>query len=132
MFDEYKVAKCSKRLPRLDLWIQMNFSSTDTFIEVKMNNDEKRITTNSNIGHNNNTSSIWTNYDIDNNEGGRTNTPAEIYEQHLVPVMFEPFVRDLIQLCDIRRYDRILDVACGTGIVSSLAIFSKFDCKNGQ
>ena len=47
---------------------------------------------------------------------------AEIYEQHLVPAMFEPFARDLIRLCDIRRSDRILDVACGTGIVSRLAI----------
>ena len=28
----------------------------------------------------------------------------------------------LIQFCDIRRSDRILDVACGTGIVSRLAI----------
>ena len=47
---------------------------------------------------------------------------AEIYEQHLVPAMFEPFARDLIRLCNIRRSDRILDVACGTGIVSRLAI----------
>jgi ubiquinone/menaquinone biosynthesis C-methylase UbiE len=73
-----------------------------------------------NINHD--VSTIWTKYGVDNNEGGRNNTPAEIYEQRLVPAMFEPFARDLIQLCDIRRSDRILDVACGTGIVSSLAI----------
>jgi ubiquinone/menaquinone biosynthesis C-methylase UbiE len=83
-----------------------------------MNNDEKRRTVN-NIDHN--TSNIWTKYSVDN-EGKRNNTAAEIYEHHLVPAMFEPFARDLIQLCDIRRSDRILDVACGTGILSRLAI----------
>jgi ubiquinone/menaquinone biosynthesis C-methylase UbiE len=36
--------------------------------------------------------------------------------------MFEPFARDLIQSRNIKRADRILDVACGTGIVSRLAI----------
>jgi SAM-dependent methyltransferase len=83
-----------------------------------MNNNEKgRIM--DNIDHD--VSTIWTKYGVDNNER-RTDTPAEIYQQHLVPAMFEPFARDLIQLCDIRRSDRILDVACGTGIVSRLAI----------
>jgi ubiquinone/menaquinone biosynthesis C-methylase UbiE len=86
--------------------------------KIDVNNNEKGRITN-NIGRD--VSTIWTKYGVDNNEG-RTNTPAEIYQQHLVPAMFEPFARDLIQLCDIRRSDRILDVACGTGIVSRLAI----------
>jgi ubiquinone/menaquinone biosynthesis C-methylase UbiE len=81
-----------------------------------MNNDEKRRT----IENINNNTTIWTKYGVDNE--GRNNTAAEIYEQRLVPAMFEPFARDLIQLCNIRRSDRILDVACGTGIVSRLAI----------
>lgn len=81
-----------------------------------MNNDEKRRTIN-NINDN---TTIWTKYGVDNE--GRNNTAAEIYEQHLVPAMFEPFARDLIQSCNISRSDRILDVACGTGIVSRLAI----------
>ena len=68
----------------------------------------------------NNDDTMWTRYGTDNE--GRDNTPSEIYEQHLVPVMFEPFARDLIKLCNIKRYERILDVACGTGIVSRLAI----------
>ncbi|MFL6483724.1 MAG: class I SAM-dependent methyltransferase [Nitrososphaera sp.] len=68
----------------------------------------------------NNDHTIWTRYGTDNE--GRDNTPSEIYEQHLVPAMFEPFARDLIKLCNIKRYERILDVACGTGIVSRLAI----------
>jgi ubiquinone/menaquinone biosynthesis C-methylase UbiE len=83
-----------------------------------MNNDEKRRTTTNNADHT--TSTIWTKYGVDNER--RNNTAAEIYEQYLVPAMFEPFARDLIQLCNIRPSDRILDVACGTGIVSRLAI----------
>ncbi len=63
---------------------------------------------------------MWTKYGVD--DEGRNNTAPEMYEQHLVPAMFEPFARDLIHLCNIRRSDRILDVACGTGIVSRLAI----------
>ncbi len=83
-----------------------------------MNNDEKRRIIN-NIDHDNTT--IWSKYGIDNQARNST-APAEIYEQHLVPTMFEPFARDLVQLCNIQRSDRILDVACGTGIVSRLAI----------
>jgi ubiquinone/menaquinone biosynthesis C-methylase UbiE len=83
-----------------------------------MNNDEKRRrTTINNIDHN---TTLWSKYGVDNE--GRNNTAAEIYEQRLVPAMFEPFARDLIQSCNIRCSDRILDVACGTGIVSRLAI----------
>jgi ubiquinone/menaquinone biosynthesis C-methylase UbiE len=82
-----------------------------------MNNDEKRRPIN-NADHN--TSAIWTKYSADGE--GRNTTAAETYEQYLVPVMFEPFARDLIQLSNIRSTDRILDVACGTGIVSRLAI----------
>ena len=87
--------------------------------ENDMNNDEKRRRTINNIDHDVNT--IWTRYGVDN-EGARSNNKAaEIYERQLVPAMFKPFARDLIQLCNIRRSDRILDVACGTGIVSRLA-----------
>jgi ubiquinone/menaquinone biosynthesis C-methylase UbiE len=83
-----------------------------------MNNDKKRRRR---IIHKiDDNTSIWTKYGI--NLQGRSNKAAEIYELHLVPAMFEPFTRDLIQLCDIRHSDRILDVACGTGIVSRLAI----------
>ena len=83
-----------------------------------MNHDKKRRIINNN-DHDNNT--IWSRYGI-NNEARNNTAPAEIYEQQLVPAMFEPFARDLIQLCDIRSSDKILDVACGTGIVSRLAI----------
>jgi len=81
-----------------------------------MNNDEKR----SAINNINDNTTMWTKYGVD--DEGRNNTAAEMYEHRLVPAMFEPFARDLIHLCNIRRSDRILDVACGTGIVSRLAI----------
>ena len=83
-----------------------------------MDNEEKGKTVVNNINHNNTT--IWSKYGVDNQ--GRNNTAAVLYEQCLVPAMFEPFARDLIHSCNIRRSDRILDVACGTGIVSRLAI----------
>src|ERR687894_2564545 len=95
-----------------------NLSHTYDLRKNDMNNNEKRRIIN-NIDHDNTT--IWSKYGIDNQARNGTAT-AEIYEQHLVPAMFEPFARHLIQLCNIRRSDRILDVACGTGIVSRLAI----------
>jgi SAM-dependent methyltransferase len=79
-------------------------------------NEEKR----SAINNINDNTTMWTKYGVD--DEGRNNTAPEMYEQQLVPAMFEPFARDLIHLCNIRRSDRILDVACGTGIVSRLAI----------
>ena len=84
-----------------------------------MNNNKKRRIIINNNDHDNTT--IWGRYGI-NNEARNNTAPAEIYEQHLVPAMFEPFARDLIQLCNIRSSDKILDVACGTGILSRLAI----------
>ena len=68
----------------------------------------------------NNDDTLWTRYGTD--KEGRNNTPSEFYERHLVPAMFEPFARDLIQSCNINSNERILDVACGTGIISRLAI----------
>jgi SAM-dependent methyltransferase len=44
--------------------------------------------------------------------------PAEIYDSYLVPAIFEPWSRDLIQRAKVFRGDRVLDVATGTGIVA--------------
>ncbi len=46
--------------------------------------------------------------------------PAETYESYMVPVLFAPWASRLIQSAKIRPNDRILDVGCGTGIVSRL------------
>ena len=43
---------------------------------------------------------------------------AEAYERYLVPAFFGPFADRLIELAEPRPADRVLDVACGTGIVA--------------
>ena len=45
---------------------------------------------------------------------------AESYEAYLVPAMFVPFTEVLIARAEPRSDDRILDVGCGTGIVSRM------------
>jgi ubiquinone/menaquinone biosynthesis C-methylase UbiE len=45
-------------------------------------------------------------------------TDAETYDTYLVPAIFEPWSRDLIKRAQVFKGDRVLDVACGTGIVA--------------
>jgi ubiquinone/menaquinone biosynthesis C-methylase UbiE len=45
----------------------------------------------------------------------------EVYEEALVPRIFQPWAEHLIRATNIGRGDRVLDVACGTGIVARLA-----------
>jgi precorrin-6B methylase 2 len=46
---------------------------------------------------------------------------AELYERLLVPTVTLPWARDLVERVGLRRGDRVLDVACGTGVVARLA-----------
>lgn len=47
--------------------------------------------------------------------------PAQNYERYFVPAIGEPVARDLIDRAALRPGERVLDVACGTGIVARLA-----------
>ena len=47
--------------------------------------------------------------------------PAEAYESMLVPALFAPWAQMLVDAAGIGADDRILDVACGTGIVARVA-----------
>jgi ubiquinone/menaquinone biosynthesis C-methylase UbiE len=46
---------------------------------------------------------------------------AEMYERNMVPAIFEPFARDLLEFANLKKGESVLDVACGTGIVARLA-----------
>src|SRR5688500_18685854 len=43
---------------------------------------------------------------------------ASTYDRYLVPAIFEPWSRELIKRALVWKGDRVLDVACGTGIVA--------------
>lgn len=42
----------------------------------------------------------------------------EIYEKHLVPVIFDPFARDLASRMGPRVEGSVLEIACGTGVLT--------------
>jgi ubiquinone/menaquinone biosynthesis C-methylase UbiE len=48
----------------------------------------------------------------------RKPTPPEVYEQVLVPAVARPLSRNVIELAAPREGERVLDLACGTGLVA--------------
>jgi ubiquinone/menaquinone biosynthesis C-methylase UbiE len=51
-------------------------------------------------------------------EGGE----AELYQRHLVSTITALWADDLVERVDVRNGDRVLDVACGTGVVARAAM----------
>lgn len=50
-----------------------------------------------------------------------TGSPPRNYERYFVPAIGAPLAADLLQLAALRPGERVLDVACGTGVVARLA-----------
>jgi len=42
----------------------------------------------------------------------------QVYESHMVPLIFQPYADDLARRLAARRVSRVLEIACGTGVVT--------------
>ena len=50
-----------------------------------------------------------------------TSTAAENYQRNFVPAIATPVSRDLLRAANLQPGERVLDVACGTGVISRAA-----------
>ncbi len=59
---------------------------------------------------------------MDDEDRGQVNTSAaDVYEAFFVPALFEPWARRVIEAAHLQEGQRVLDVACGTGIAARAA-----------
>src|SRR6266568_2178934 len=49
---------------------------------------------------------------------------AEFYDRYLVPLMFEPFARDMAERVSEIKSSRVLELAAGTGVVTRALVRS--------
>ena len=59
-----------------------------------------------------------------------TVSPAEVYDQYFVPALFQYWGEYIASRVNIREYDHVLDVACGTGVLACAA--EKYAGSNGN
>jgi ubiquinone/menaquinone biosynthesis C-methylase UbiE len=57
-----------------------------------------------------------------NEQWQMTGSGPEAYERHLVPAIFAPWATQLLKLARLQHGERVLDAACGTGIVARMAL----------
>ena len=50
-----------------------------------------------------------------------TTRPSEIFERFMVPEIFAPWAEILLELAAPQPGERVLDLACGTGVAARMA-----------
>jgi SAM-dependent methyltransferase len=59
-----------------------------------------------------------------------TGSVAQLYESHLVPLIFEPYAVDMARRVAVRQPSRVLEIAAGTGVVTrQLSVMLEPSCE---